>query len=134
MRRTLSCAGHLAHTQLGSLPHPELGLAEPLCRQDRGSNAQMCMPRPPRGWLPGNGTMWVSLMIVCAGSLPVPKDSRTSRYSGTFGTGAPQTRSLLLISHLGPCLQMMHLTVGEKKASPPRPCRGLQLHSLSRQP
>lgn len=119
--RTLSCAGHLAHTQLGSLPHLEPGLAVPLHRPDRRSKAQRRMPRPPRGWVLGEWQHVVSLMIVCAGSLPVPEGSRTSRYTGTFGTGAPQTSPLLLVSHLGPCVQMMHLIVGERASPAPTP-------------
>lgn len=133
--RTLSCAGHLAHTQLGSLPHLELGSAVPLHRLDQGSKAQEHMPRPPRGWVLEEWQRVVSLMIVCAGSLSVPKGSRTSRYSGTFRTGAPQTSPLLLVSHLGPCIQMMHLIVGERKHHhPPHPGRGLELHPLPRRP
>lgn len=110
------------HTHSSALPDPEPGLAGPLHRPDGGSKAQMHRPRPPRGWvLRGRAAVWVSLMIVHAGCLlPVPKSSPTSRYSGTFGTGAPQTRPLLLVSPLGPCIQITHLTIGEKKASPPQ--------------
>lgn len=67
--RNLSCAGHLAHTELSSLPDSEPGLAGPLHRPDRGSEAQMHRPRPPRGWvLRRRAAAWVSLMIVHARS------------------------------------------------------------------
>lgn len=107
----LPCAGPFTRIIALLLLHPEPGLAVPL---HRGQGLQN--PDVKAKATPGAGSWEHSSCVGWFGDKAVPKGFQTSGYSGTLGTRDPQMSLQLLVSHLGCCIQIVHLITEKKQA------------------